>query len=77
MNRSGAHLVNSASLSYGGSEHNLDTYEVFCGPPDPSLIKWMTFDHGQRAGVEGWQPVEGGREKDGSSLLLAKGQYEK
>lgn len=37
----------------------------------------MTFPHGQIAHVEGWQPVEGGREKDGRALLLAKGFYDK
>jgi hypothetical protein len=41
------------------------------------LLKWMTFRHGERSLVQGWQPVEGGRESDGSAILLAKGEYEK
>ncbi|EIW69915.1 hypothetical protein TREMEDRAFT_68366 [Tremella mesenterica DSM 1558] len=72
----GIHLVDSASISYAGSEHSLDVYEVLCGPADPDIIKWMSFDHGQRATVDGWQPVEGGRERDGRALLVARGEYE-
>ena len=52
-------------------------YEVLCGPPDPELVKWMTFRHGENALVENWQPVEGGRESNGSVLLIGKGEYEK
>jgi len=74
--RAGRHLTNCASLSYAGSEHPLDIYEVLCGPADPSLIKWMTYRHGETAQVDGWQPVEAGREKDGTALLLAKGGYD-
>jgi len=76
LGKAGAHLINHASIPYGGGEHGLDIYEILCGPSDPSLIKWMTFRHGERAMVEGWMPVEGGREKDGTPLLLAKGEYE-
>ncbi|ORY20747.1 hypothetical protein BCR39DRAFT_474891 [Naematelia encephala] len=76
LGKAGTHLSHRASISYGGSEHNLEVYEVLCGPPDPSLIKWMTYRHGEHAGIEGWQPVEGGREKDGTPVLLAKGEYE-
>jgi hypothetical protein len=77
LGKAGRHLLNRASISYGGAEHGLDIYEVLCAPSDPTLIKWMTFRHGERAMVEGWMPVEGGREKDGSALLLAKGEFEK
>lgn len=65
------------SISYGGAELTCDAYEILCGPGDPELLKWMTFRHGESARVEGWQPVEGGREADGSALLLAKGLWEK
>jgi hypothetical protein len=37
----------------------------------------MTFRHGEKATVEQWQPVEGGRESNGAALLVAKGEYEK
>ncbi|RXK41676.1 hypothetical protein M231_00911 [Tremella mesenterica] len=77
LGKAGVHLVDSASISYAGSEHSLDVYEVLCGPADPEIIKWMSFDHGQRAMVEGWQPVEGGRERDGRALLIARGEYER
>ncbi|WVR08568.1 hypothetical protein IAU60_005623 [Kwoniella sp. DSM 27419] len=77
LGKAGHHLVNGASISYGGSEKSLETYEVLCGNMnEPYLVKWMTYRHGELAKVEGWQPVEGGREKDGSALLLAKGEYE-
>ncbi|OCF43636.1 hypothetical protein I317_02528 [Kwoniella heveanensis CBS 569] len=77
LGKAGHHLNNGASISYGGAEIGLDTYEVLCGPlNEPYLVKWMTYRHGEIAKVEGWQPVEGGREKDGTALLLAKGEYE-
>lgn len=77
LGKAGHHLHKGASIPYGGGEISFDTYEVFCGPiNEPHLVKWMTFPHGQIAHVEGWQPVEGGREKDGRALLLAKGFYD-
>jgi len=36
----------------------------------------MTYRHGEHARVDGWLPVEGGREGDGRALLVAKGEYE-
>jgi hypothetical protein len=66
----------AASISYGGSEHLIDEYEVLCAS-DPSILKWMSFRHGELAGVNGWLPIEGGREKDGQALLVAKGEYDK
>ncbi|KAK4688596.1 hypothetical protein P7C73_g1516, partial [Tremellales sp. Uapishka_1] len=76
----GVHLgkaaQHNASLSFGGQEHLIDTYEVLCGPLNQGVIRWMNFHHGSNARVEGWQPVEGGRESDGTALLVAKGDYE-
>lgn len=66
----------NASLSWGGVEHLIDTYEILCGAPDPNLLKWMTFRHGEKCSVQGWIPVEGGREAAGEALLIAKGSYE-
>nr|XP_019051126.1 hypothetical protein I302_01575 [Kwoniella bestiolae CBS 10118]OCF30056.1 hypothetical protein I302_01575 [Kwoniella bestiolae CBS 10118] len=78
LGKAGHHLISGASISYGGAEITLDTYEVLCGPiNEPYLVKWMTYRHGEVASVQGWQPVEGGRESDGTALLLAKGDYEK
>jgi len=76
LGKAGRHLRNSASVSYGGAELSLDIYEVLCGRADPNVIKWMTYSHGEHALVDGWQPVEGGRESDGRALLVAKGEYE-
>lgn len=75
--RAGAHLVNNASISYGGSEITLDIYEVLCGPSDPTVLQWRSYTHGDKATVDGWQPVEGGREKDGMPIFIAKGDYER
>lgn len=66
----------NASLSYAGTEHLIDQYEILCGPSDPTILKWINFRHGEHARVEGWLPVEGGREADGNVLLIAKGEYE-
>ena len=55
----------------------IDTFEVLCGAPDQTLLKWMTFRHGEKCDVHGWMPVEGGREAGGEALLIAKGFYEK
>lgn len=76
IGKAGHHLVNHASISFGAGEHALNVYEVLCGSTDPDLVKWMTFRHGENAMVEGWQPVEGGREANGSVLLVGKGEYE-
>ena len=75
--RAGPHLVNKASISYGGSEHTLDIYEVLCGPSDDSILQWRDYMHGEKAFVDGWQPVEGGRERDGKAVFIAKGEYER
>jgi len=75
--RAGSHLVNNAAISFGGAEHTLDIYEVLCGPSDPTLLQWRNYSHGQQAAVDGWLPVEGGREKDGQPLFIAKGEYDK
>lgn len=75
--RSAARRDDSASLSYGGTEHLIDEYEVLCGSSDSTVLKWMNFRHGERAEVHGWMPVEGGREKDGQALFIAKGEYDK
>lgn len=76
--RAGAHLVNKASISWGGQEHTLDIFEVLCGPQDvTNLLQWRNYSHGEHATVDNWQPVEGGREKDGMPLLIAKGEYER
>ncbi|KAL7422915.1 hypothetical protein Q5752_002212 [Cryptotrichosporon argae] len=77
LGKAGAHLVNSASISYGGAELTLDVYEVLCGPPDSSVLTWLPFDHGFRATLRGWQPVEGGRERDGQALFVAKAEHER
>lgn len=78
--KAGPHLHAGASISYGGAEITLDTFEVLCAPGSGGaggLLKWMMFRHGEHCGVEGWQPVEGGREESGEVLLIAKGDWER
>lgn len=76
LGKAGQHLNRGCTISYGGGEVTLDTFEVLCGKPEPTLLKWICFGHGEKVRVEGWQPVEGGREKDGQSLFIAKGEWE-
>ncbi|ODN82970.1 hypothetical protein, variant [Cryptococcus amylolentus CBS 6039] len=77
LGKAGHHINNGASISYGGGEITHNTYEVFCGPIDePYLVKWMYYPHGQRVVVDGWQPVEGGRERDGRAIFLCRGSFE-
>ena len=75
LGKAATHFDNRASISYAGQEHVLDVYEVLCGPNDPRVLKWVTFRHGEKAEMRSWQPVEGGRERNGRALLLAKGEY--
>lgn len=75
LGKAGHHLHSHASISYGAAEHSLDVYEVLC-VPDTDSVKWMTYRHGENATVDYWQAVEGGREANGKTLLVAKGEYE-
>ena len=63
------------TISFAGQELSPDTYEVLCGTRDPRELRWMRYRHGEKAEVEGWQPVEGGREADGRALLIVKADH--
>lgn len=82
LGKAGPHLFRGAAISYAGAEITMDTYEVLCGPSREdggggTLLKWMMFRHGETCGVNGWQPVEGGREKNGEALFISKGDWER
>lgn len=62
-----------AVTSYGGKEVEVDTYEVLVG--NQQAVRWV----GQRGHLNlnalGGQPVEGGRDQDGSILYVARAPY--
>jgi hypothetical protein len=73
--RCGDHLYRRCEYSWGGRTWAPDSeaFEVLCGPPD--VVQWIPFDAGTAANQPGWQPVEGGREKDGSPILVARADH--
>lgn len=60
-----------ASIAYGGKEHNVPKFEVLVG--DPNAVRWIPIRG--RTFVQGWTPVEGGREKDGTFLFVAQAEH--
>lgn len=71
--RVGEHLSNRISVSWGGAERSHQGFEVLCG--DYSCIEWVRIGKGQPASFPNRQPVEGGREKDGRGLLIARVEH--
>jgi len=57
-----------ASMSWGGGEIPLATYEVLTG--DPDTIHWVSASSGGNA-----RPVEGGYEADGKPLWIAQAMF--
>ena len=68
-------MFKGSSISFAGQELPTETFEVLCGPMDPRTLQWKKYRHGERGTVDGWQPVEGGREADGRALLLARAEH--
>jgi hypothetical protein len=66
LGKCGRHLGKGAVIGYDEKEIELDTYEVLLG--DPSAVRWAAPGGPER-------PVEGGREQDGTSLLIAQAFY--
>jgi len=60
-------------IGYGGEEIHLDTYEVLLG--DMRGLRWVPVSGRLNLRSLGAQPVEGGRENDGTALFVAKAQY--
>jgi len=62
-----------AVTSYGGKEVEVEQYEVLVG--NQHAVRWVQ-QHGRlNLSSLGGQPVEGGRDKDGSILYLAQAPY--
>lgn len=62
-----------AVISYGGKEVEVDKYEVLIG--NQQAVRWVQ-QHGRlNVNSLGGQPVEGGRDKDGSILYIAQAPY--
>ncbi|RSH87811.1 uncharacterized protein EHS24_000328 [Apiotrichum porosum] len=78
VGKAGDHLAGRCEWSYGGGTcgppENSVAFEVLCG--DPSSTQWAAFGHGMSANIPGWQPVEGGRERDGRALFIGKANVE-
>jgi len=82
FHKSGLHIgkvsnhVGGCVIGWGGKEHNdFDQFEVLCG--EKSGVRWVNHPaHQGTIQVQGWQPVEGGREADGRFLFVAQVQYE-
>lgn len=74
-NRVGAHLDRRVEWALDGKtcrrpEDLSVAFEVLCG--DASAAQWARFSDGLPANIPGWQPVEGGRTRDGVALLIAR-----
>lgn len=63
-------------IGYAGQEHNsFDKYEVLVG--DRNAVRWVNHaGHSGEISVQGWNPVEGGREADGRFLFVCQAQHE-
>ncbi|KAI8452553.1 carbohydrate-binding module family 12 [Phakopsora pachyrhizi] len=80
--KSGLHIgkvsshVGGIAIGWGGKEHNdFDKFEVLCG--DNRAIRWINHSsHQGNITVQGWQPVEGGREADGRFLFVSQVQHD-
>jgi hypothetical protein len=55
-----------AVISWGGGAVTVEKYEVLVG--DPRAISWKRFQ--EKPYVRGWQPVDAGRESDGTLYVF-------
>jgi len=70
LGKAGRHLQKGAVIGYGGKEIEIDTYEVLLG--DNSKCKWVAKSDNN---FSPQAAVEGGREADGTPLLVAQAFY--
>jgi len=68
VGKAGSHLGKGAVIGYGDKEIEIDTYEILLG--DTSRVKWTSG-----ASYNSQSVVEGGREQDGTPLLVAQAFY--
>ncbi|KAF8728510.1 hypothetical protein AX14_006535 [Amanita brunnescens Koide BX004] len=69
--KAGRHL-NDAHIPWGGKEELLHRYEILVG--DPRGVRWISMS-GKVDDHLGAIPVEGGREKNGEPLYIARAYY--
>jgi hypothetical protein len=68
--KAGRHLDKGASIAYSGEEITLDTYEVLVG--DSGCTQWVESSSTLTVESLSAKVVEGGRDKDGTSLYIAQ-----
>ncbi|KAH8919738.1 hypothetical protein BT69DRAFT_1351329 [Atractiella rhizophila] len=59
---------------YGGKEEYSGNYEILTG--DMNTLKWIDWQDQVNEPGQGWNPVEGGKDKDGSQLFVAVASHE-
>jgi len=70
IGKAGKHLGKGAVIGYAGKEVELDTYEILLG--DTQRVRWVTKSDND---FSPQAAVEGGREADGTPLLIAQAYY--
>jgi len=61
----------TVTIAYGGNEVLVSEYEILVG--NQNAIQWIPMRGTTH--VQDWQPVEGGREDDGTFLFVAQAHY--
>ncbi|KDQ08953.1 hypothetical protein BOTBODRAFT_540120 [Botryobasidium botryosum FD-172 SS1] len=69
LGKAGRHLGKGASIPYGGKEVEVEKYEILLA--DPNRVKWVDGNE-----LQGSNPVEGGKEQDGTPLYIGQAFYE-
>ncbi|KDQ08954.1 hypothetical protein BOTBODRAFT_540164 [Botryobasidium botryosum FD-172 SS1] len=68
IGKAGRHLGKGASIAYAGKEVEVEKYEILLA--DPSKVRWVDGSEFQST-----EPVEGGKEADGTPLYVAQAFY--
>ncbi|KDQ21377.1 carbohydrate-binding module family 12 protein [Botryobasidium botryosum FD-172 SS1] len=73
VGKAGRHLEKGAVIGYGNKEIEISTYEILLG--DSNAVRWVDARGDFSPHALGGQPVEGGRESDGTPLYIAQAPY--
>jgi len=73
IGKAGRSLGKGAVIGWGSKEHEKDTYEILIG--DSRAVRWVDSHGHLQLHSLGAQPVEGGREKDGTPLYICQAPY--
>jgi len=68
--KGGSHLKTGAVIGYGNKEIDLNGFEVLVG--DPRSVRWVSVSGRFRAKDLDQRPVDGGKDTDGTRLLIAR-----